>query len=228
MDKLKCLVVEDEKNISELLTYNLEEAGYEVKACEDGREALQVVDSFLPNLIILDLMLPYVDGIEVCRRVRSKSAHANVAIIMLTAKGTEIDKVLGLEMGADDYITKPFAIRELLARIKAVMRRMGMEDTSDGGTYVINGLTVDVERHLVYTNDTEYNLTYKEFELLKTLIKNKGKVLSRDYLLDKIWGYDYFGETRTVDVHIRHLRKKLENSDKKYIETIRGVGYKIP
>jgi len=228
MSALKILVIEDEEHIVELLKFNLESNGYDVVSASDGLEGLNMVKSERPDLILLDLMLPKMDGIEVCKQVKSDSDLQEIPIIMLTAKGSETDKVLGLEIGADDYITKPFSIRELMARVKVVLRRTFKEGAPDKEKIIeIGDLEIHVDRHEIVRGDEVFQLTYKEFELLRTLAENKGKVLSRNYLLDEIWGYDYYGETRTVDVHIRHLRKKIETNDHKYIETVRGIGYKV-
>lgn len=224
----KILVVDDEPSIVELLKYNLENSGYEVKQAYDGEEALNIVSKERFDLIILDLMLPKIDGIEVCKRLKEEYFH--IPIIMLTAKSSEADKVLGLNIGADDYITKPFSIKELIARVNALLRRIGeIEKQNDREIINIGNLKIDLERHEVEKNGELLDLTLKEFELLRILVENKGKVLSRNVLLDRVWGYDFYGETRTVDVHIRNLRKKIEDDDKKpqYIETVRGVGYRI-
>lgn len=225
----KILIVEDEEHIQELLRFNLQNNGYQVTSASDGLAGLNLARENCPDLILLDLMLPKMDGLDVCRLLKSDPATQSIPIIMLTAKGGETDKVLGLELGADDYLTKPFSIRELMARIKAVLRRGGKE--ADAGEtqkqITIGSLIIDVEKHVVHRNGEEFQLTLKEFELLKELAANRGKVLTRNYLLDTIWGYDYYGETRTVDVHVRHLRKKIETSDVQIIETVRGIGYKI-
>lgn len=224
----KILVVDDEHSIVELLKYNLENSGYEVKEAYDGEEALNMVSQERFDLIILDLMLPKIDGIEVCKRLKEEYFH--IPIIMLTAKSSEADKVLGLNIGADDYITKPFSVKELIARVNALLRRIGeMEKQNDREIINIGKLKIDLERHEVEKNGKLLDLTLKEFELLRILVENKGKVLSRNILLDRVWGYDFYGETRTVDVHIRNLRKKIEDDDKnpQYIETVRGVGYRI-
>lgn len=225
---LKILVVDDEYNIVELLKYNLRNSGYEVKEAYDGQKAIEMVSMEKFDLIILDLMLPKIDGIEVCKII--KGENPLVPIIMLTAKSNETDKVLGLNIGADDYITKPFSIKELLARINAVLRRSN-ENTKimDKGIICLGNLEIDLGRHEVRKNGILVDLTLKEFELLRTLAEHKGKVLSRNMLLDMVWGYDFYGETRTVDVHVRNLRKKIEEDDKnpQYIETVRGVGYRI-
>lgn len=228
--KKKILVVDDEFHIIELVRFNLESNGYDVIEAMTGKEALNKIKVEHPDLILLDLMLPEVDGIEICRKVRGDIETEDIPIIMLTAKGEETDKIVGLEMGADDYITKPFSVRELIARVKAVLRR-NREKVEEKSTepIVIGDITIYGDRYEVFKGEQKIELTLKEFELLNLLAKNRGKVLSRNFLLDEIWGYDYFGETRTVDVHIRHIRKKLESSDKqvKLIETIRGIGYKL-
>lgn len=229
MSYSKILVVDDEVHIVELIKFNLESNGYSVVEAYDGNKALELAKQEDVDIIILDLMLPGIDGIEVCRRLRKDSETERIPIIMLTAKSEETDKVLGLEIGADDYLTKPFSVRELIARIKAVLRRSVDDNKEDSRVIKIDDILIDVEKHEVTKGDAKIELTLKEFELLRILAENRGKVLSRNMLLDEVWGYDYFGETRTVDVHIRHLRKKIEDNDKvpKYIETIRGVGYKI-
>ncbi len=225
----KVLVVDDEEHIVELIKFNLEANGYSVIEAYDGFKAIELAQETDVDILILDLMLPGIDGLETCKRLKKNPKTENLPIIILTAKGDETDKVLGLEIGADDYITKPFGVRELMARIKAVLRR-SIDDKSE----IVNGiqiedLVIDIEKHEVTKNNQKIDLTLKEFELLRILAENRGKVLSRNMLLDEVWGYDYFGETRTVDVHIRHLRRKIEENDKipKYIETIRGVGYKM-
>lgn len=224
----KILVVDDEEHIVELIKYNLESNGYKVITAYDGKEALDKSIKEEPDLILLDLMLPKIDGFEVCKKLKKDVNTEYIPVIMLTAKGEETDKVLGLEIGADDYITKPFGIREMIARIKAVLRRSSKSDENNNKDKIlkIDNIIIDTDRHEVTVNDEKKELTLKEFELLKVLAENRGKVLSRNYLLDQVWGYDFYGETRTVDVHIRHLRKKLED-EKGIIETIRGVGYKI-
>ncbi len=225
----KILVVDDEEHIVELLKFNLEDNGYKVIAAFDGEEALRKAETQTPNLILLDLMLPKMDGIEVCRKLKMNESTSETPIIMLTAKGEETDKVLGLEIGADDYVTKPFSVRELMARIKSVLRRSKANNNKKSNIITIGDVVIDIEKHEVTKNEEKLGLTLKEFELLRILSDNRGKVLSRNFLLDEVWGYDYYGETRTVDVHIRHLRKKLEDNDKKlkYIETVRGIGYKM-
>jgi two-component system, OmpR family, alkaline phosphatase synthesis response regulator PhoP len=223
----KILVIDDELNIVELLKYNLNSNGYKVFYALNGRDGLNLADENKPDLILLDVMLPEMDGFDVCKEMKKNKNIENIPIIMLTAKGDEFDKILGLELGAEDYITKPFSVRELLARIKVVLRRNIKEDTSD--VINIGELTIYLDKHEVIKAGVKLELTLKEFELLRLLITNKGRVLTRDFLLDKIWGYEYYGETRTVDVHVRHLRQKIEYDDSNptYIETVRGIGYKF-
>jgi two-component system alkaline phosphatase synthesis response regulator PhoP len=229
MSKEKILIVDDEEHIIELLQFNLLNAGYEVLIANNGIDAVKIAKTEKPSLLLLDLMLPGIDGFDVCKEIKRDNEMRKTSIIMLTAKGEELDKILGLELGADDYITKPFSVRELLARVKAVLRRTNSFDEAEDDVYDSKNLKVDFERHEVYVNEKRIDLTLKEFELLEILIKNKGKILKRETLLDKIWGYEYIGETRTVDVHIRYLRKKIEEDDKnpRFIETIRGVGYRF-
>ena len=224
----KILVVDDEEHIAELISYNLTSNGYKVITANNGNDAVKLAVEEKPNLILLDLMIPGKDGYDVCKEVRSNSDVRNTPIIMLTAKSEELDKILGLELGADDYITKPFSVRELLARVKAVLRRFSISEP-ESNILIFGNLTADFDKREILVNDKKLDLTLKEFELLEILIRNKGKILTRDTLLDKIWGYEYIGETRTVDVHIRYLRKKIELDDKnpKLIETIRGVGYRF-
>lgn len=228
MAQEKVLVVDDEAHIVELISYNLSAAGYSVITANNGIDAVKMAKDEKPRLILLDLMIPGLDGFDVCKEVRGDKELKNTSIIMLTAKGEEFDKILGLELGADDYITKPFSVRELLARVKAVLRRTGVVKT-ENEVFTSGNLKVSFERREVLINNNKVDLTLKEFELLDILIKNKGKILTRDTLLDKIWGYEYIGETRTVDVHIRYIRKKIEEDGKnpKFIETIRGVGYRF-
>ncbi|MCX7884103.1 MAG: response regulator transcription factor [Caloramator sp.] len=227
MPNEKILIIDDESNIVELIKYNLEMNGYKVLYAYDGNEGLNIAREQNPDLILLDIMLPQMDGFDVCKEIKKDKEIEHIPIIMLTAKGEEFDKILGLELGADDYITKPFSVRELLARIKAVMRRNKKEENSQ--VIKFDNLIIDFDKHEVLKSGKKVDLTLKEFELLRLLILNKGKVLTRDFLLDKIWGYEYYGETRTVDVHVRHLRQKIEDDDKnpRYIETIRGIGYKF-
>lgn len=229
MAKEKILIVDDEEHIIELLKFNLLNSGYEVLTANNGIDAVKIAKAEKPSLLLLDLMLPGIDGFDVCKEIKRNNEMKNTSIVMLTAKGEELDKILGLELGADDYITKPFSVRELLARVKAVLRRTNSFNDPEEEIYDSQNLKVDFERHEVSVNGEKVDLTLKEFELLQILIKNKGKILKRETLLDKIWGYEYIGETRTVDVHIRYLRKKIEEDDKnpRFIETIRGVGYRF-
>lgn len=236
MIKQRILVIEDELHIQELIRYNLEKNGFEVVLADNGIDGFGMAMKGESDLILLDLMLPGLDGLEICKRIRGNKQTKKVPIIMLTAKGEEFDKVLGLELGADDYMTKPFSVKELIARIRALLRRIDIdlpeEDAlkgSVGNLLSYRDITIDKEKYEVRKNGDKLALTLKEFELLKMLVENKGRVLTRDSLLDKIWGYDYVGETRTVDVHIRHLRQKIHDEDgsNQMIETIRGVGYKI-
>ncbi len=222
-------MVDDEEPIQELLRFNLEKEGYLVCVAKDGQEALKHVKNDQPDLIVLDLMLPGMDGLEVCRKLRSNPKFQQIPIIMLTAKGEEIDKVLGLELGADDYMTKPFSPRELLARIKARLRRPNSQEEADARIIIRGELRVDVTGFRVHVRGEETELTPKEFELLRVLAAHPGKVYSRDELLERIWGYEYDGDTRTVDVHVRHLRLKVERdpSNPEYIETLRGIGYRF-
>ena len=218
------LCIDDEQNILDLLSFNLEAAGYSTLTATTGADGLAVAKQAMPALILLDLMLPDMDGKDVCKQLRTEPITASIPIIMLTAKDSEVDKVLGLELGADDYITKPFSVRELVARVKALLRRSA--PTEDMGIIKVGPVTIDSDNYEAFRNGEKIQLTLKEFELLKLLASTPGKVLTRDYLLDRIWGYEFYGETRTVDVHIRHLRQKL-GDDQYLIETVRGVGYKM-
>lgn len=222
----KILIIEDETNIRELISYNLAANNFAVAEAEDGLQGIEMLAREKPDLILLDLMLPGKKGMDICKDLREKGSK--VPIIILTARSDDIDKVMGLEFGADDYMTKPFSIHELIARIKAVLRRSGHNNKKN---HIIKGsLVIDNEKHEVRMDGEGIDLSLKEFELLKTLAENRGTVLSRDQLLDKIWGIDYDGENRTVDVHIRYLRRKLGDgeSEENYIQTVRGVGYKMP
>ncbi|ARW07845.1 response regulator transcription factor [Bacillus atrophaeus] len=230
----KILVVDDEESIVTLLQYNLERSGYEVVTASDGEEALKQAEAEKPDLIVLDLMLPKLDGIEVCKQLRQQKLM--FPILMLTAKDEEFDKVLGLELGADDYMTKPFSPREVNARVKAILRRSeiaspsfdGQNDVKDG-QLIIGDLKILPDHYEAYFKSNQLELTPKEFELLLYLGKHKGRVLTRDLLLSAVWNYDFAGDTRIVDVHISHLRDKIETNTKKpiYIKTIRGLGYKL-
>lgn len=224
------LVVDDEKPIADILQFNLIKEGYKVICAYDGDEALKKVEEEQPDLMLLDIMLPKRDGMEVCREVRKKY---DFPIIMLTAKGSEIDKVLGLEMGADDYVTKPFSTRELIARVKANMRRLQVvapaaeETEEESNEIVVGSLVIQPDAYLVMKRDEAIELTHREFELLHYLGKHIGQVMTREHLLQTVWGYDYFGDVRTVDVTIRRLREKIEDnpSHPAWIVTRRGVGY---
>lgn len=228
----KILVVDDEQLIADIVKFNLEKEGYEVVCAYDGESAINIALAEEPDLILLDLMLPLKDGMDVCRELRSKR---NMPIIMLTAKDTELDKVLGLEMGADDYVTKPFGTRELLARVKAQLRRhhKAQEMTQEENVQQvqqgirIQDLFIDCDMYTLYKDGAEVDLTHREFELLQYLAKNSGRVMTREHLLQVVWGYEYFGDVRTVDVTIRRLREKIEDDPSKpeYIITRRGLGY---
>ena len=224
----KILVVDDEKNIVSIIAFNLKKEGYDVITAENGKEALEKVAVEAPDLILLDVMMPIMDGYETCKKVREKW---NTPIIMLTARAEEVDKVLGLELGADDYVTKPFGTRELMARVKANLRKRPSPETAvpeeNGNIMVCGGLQIDLDRYEVIKNGKALDLTFREFELLKFLAQQKTQVFSRETLLEKVWGYEYFGDVRTVDVTIRRLREKVEDDPGKptYIMTKRGVGY---
>mgnify|MGYP002562606749 CR=1 FL=1 len=221
---MNILVVDDEKEIADVVELYLQNDQYKVFKFYNGQDALDCINSTKIDLAILDIMLPDIDGFQILKQIRQKYTFP---VIMLTAKNEEFDRVLGLELGADDYIAKPFSVRELLARIKAVLRRSTGEDGTEGEVLQAGDIMMDLPRHEVSKGGEPLRLTYKEFELLKLLMGNEGKVLTRDFLLNKIWGYDYYGETRTVDVHIRNLRKLLGDDEEKYIKTVRGVGYKL-
>lgn len=216
--------VEDDANIRELVIYTLKSTGFEAEGFEKAAPFWDSIKRQLPKLVLLDIMLPGEDGITILKKLRANSATKLLPIIMLSAKGAEYDKVIGLDNGADDYIAKPFGMMELISRVKALLRRT--ENNDEKELYTVGGLVVDVSKHLVTVNGEEITLTYKEFELLILLLKSGGNVLSRNQILESIWGYDFDGETRTVDVHIRTLRQKLGESEG-VIETIRGVGYRI-
>lgn len=216
--------VEDERNIRELLVYTLGTTGFEAKGIRDGKELRKALKEELPELILLDIMLPGEDGYGILENLKKNQETKDIPVIMVTAKEAEYDKVRGLDSGADDYITKPFGMMEFIARVKAVLRRVSKQ--SGKKEYSYKGLTIHVERHLVFDGERQVELTLKEFELLRYLMENQGIVLSRDQILEKIWGYEFSGETRTVDVHIRTLRQKLGESGF-LIETVRGVGYRI-
>ena len=223
----KVLIVEDEISFSDALAYLLKKESYEVEVAINGKEAIDSFNSFAPDLILLDLMIPEVSGTEVCRVIRSTS---QVPIIMLTAKDSEIDKVVGLELGADDYVTKPYSSRELLARMKAVMRRNSNDSSivDEGAQLAAGTVRMDLDKHEVTVNSIPVTFPLKEFELLEFLMRNSGRVLTRSQLIDRVWGNDYFGDTKTLDVHIKRLRAKIEEdpADPQLVVTIRGLGYK--
>jgi two-component system response regulator RegX3 len=222
----RVLVVEDEESISDPLSYMLRREGFEVSVAESGPDALRQFERSGADLVLLDLMLPGLSGTEVCRSLRQKS---NVAIIILTARDSEVDKVVGLELGADDYVTKPFSHRELLARIRAVLRRGAEAEELLSSTIEAGPVRLDVERHTVAVNGTTVALPLKEFDLLELLLRNAGRVLTRGQLIDRIWGSDYVGDTKTLDVHVKRLRSKIEPdpANPKFLVTVRGLGYKF-
>ena len=225
----KILIVEDESSFSEAISFLLGKEGFETDVAENGRTALELFKASAYDLVLLDLMIPEVSGIEVCRAIRTTSM---VPIIMLTAKDSEVDKVVGLELGADDYVTKPYSSRELVARIKAVLRRgtnESMDADSNSAIQAAGNIRMDVERHQVTVNGNLINLPLKEFELLEFLMRNTGRVLTRGQLIDRVWGGDYYGDTKTLDVHIKRLRSKIEEdpANPQLIQTIRGLGYKF-
>ena len=224
----KILIVEDEASFSEALAFLLGKEGFEVSVAEDGQQAVDKFAKEGADLILLDLMIPIISGIEVCRIIRTTS---QVPIIMLTAKDAEIDKVVGLELGADDYVTKPYSSRELIARIKAVLRRGIIDESIDGesGVHTVAGIKLDTGKHQVTINGEVVALPLKEFELLEFLMRNAGRVLTRSQLIDRVWGGDYYGDTKTLDVHIKRLRAKIEAdpANPVLIQTIRGLGYKL-
>ena len=221
----RLLLVEDEASLSEPLSYLLEKEGYEVVVAPDGQAALNGFAGGSYDLILLDLMLPHVSGLEVCKRIRLSS---DVPIVMLTAKDTEVDIVVGLELGADDYVTKPYSARELLARVKAVLRRRGFGPT-DEGTLESFGVKLDADRHTLHVNGVATPIPLKEFELLEYLMRNAGRVLTRGQLIDRVWGSDYFGDTKTLDVHIKRIRSRIEADPKNpvMLVTVRGLGYRF-
>jgi two-component system OmpR family response regulator/two-component system alkaline phosphatase synthesis response regulator PhoP len=230
MDMEKILVVDDEAAIAELISFNLSKAGYEVYVAGDGPSAMHAIQEQSPDLVVLDIMLPGMDGFEVCRQIRSNPITSHIPILFLTARREEVDRIVGLELGADDYVTKPFSPRELMARVKAILRRT-IRTSKDPANDVIKigELMIDDTRHLVQVSGEPVELTAREYDLLRFLAVNAGKVFSRDSLLEKLWDYDFFGDARTVDVHIRHIREKIERNPgvPEYILTVRGVGYKF-
>jgi two-component system OmpR family response regulator len=225
----KILIVEDDSNLQAIIAYNLRKESYEVNACGDGKEALEVARREKPDLIVLDIMLPGLSGLDICRILRKEST---VPILMLTARTEETDKIVGLELGADDYMIKPFSMKEFLARVRAMLRRAGMMEVKP--SYIpkivtIGDIKIDVARHQVVVRGAQIELTPKEFDTLAFLAENKGLVFTRERLLEKVWEYDFAGDTRTVDVHIRWLRQKIEADpgNPKYLVTVRGTGYKL-
>ena len=222
----RILIVEDDPNLLEALRYNVVKEGYQALTAADGALALEMAREHKPDLILLDVMLPRISGFEVCRILRKEMA---VPILMLTAKDDEIDKIAGLDLGADDYMTKPFSVRELMARIRAMLRRSSARGGVNDKVFKVADIEVDIDRHVVTRAGAGLTLTPKEFDLLAFLIQNVGRAMSRDLLLQKVWGYDYAGDTRTVDVHVRWLREKLEDNPEQpsRIVTVRGVGYKL-
>ncbi|MEB6341544.1 response regulator [Mammaliicoccus sciuri] len=226
----KVLVVDDEQSIVTLLKYNIEQAGYQVIVAYDGVQALEKVNEEKPDLVVLDVMLPEKDGIEVCKTIRSDKNQ--VPILMLTAKDDEFDRVLGLELGADDYMTKPFSPREVVARVKAILRRVGQvenKNLDDDEDIILGAIRIRPDYFEVYRNDELLELTPKEFELLLYLIERQGRVITREHMLNSVWNYEFAGDSRIVDVHISHLRDKLEENPKQpqFIKTVRGLGYKL-
>lgn len=218
--------VEDDGNIRELVVYTLESTGFQARGFEDGSSFLEALALETPELVLLDIMLPGEDGMELLRKLKASKKTKDIPVIMVTAKGAEYDKVKGLDAGADDYVTKPFGMMELISRIKAVLRRSAKGSISSEDTFVIGEIRLDPKKHEVTVHGEVVNLTLKEYELLKRLMKNSNIVLTRDQLLEDIWGYDFDGETRTVDVHVRTLRQKLGDAGEQ-IETVRGVGYRM-
>jgi two-component system response regulator RegX3 len=222
----RVLVVEDERNLREPLVYLLQKEGYDVIEAEDGNSAIENFQNLGADLILLDLMLPGLSGNEVCRAIRAES---QVPIIMVTAKDTEIDKVVGLEIGADDYVTKPYSTRELLARMKAVLRRGSEPVAQESGVLKAGPVVMDIERHMVTVNGEKIQMPLKEFELLELLMENVNRVLTRGQIIDRVWGSNYFGDTKTLDVHVKRIRSKIEDdpSRPRHLLTVRGLGYKF-
>lgn len=223
----RILVVEDEETLAEAISFLLSKEGFDVAVAATGPEAIEIFDKSGADLILLDLMLPGLSGTEVCRQIRTKSS---VPIIMLTAKDSEIDKVVGLELGADDYVTKPYSSRELIARIRAVLRRGEIQDAGgDESTLEVGPVRMDTDRHIITVNGEQVAIPLKEFELLEFLMRNAGRVLTRVQLIDRVWGSDYVGDTKTLDVHIKRLRAKIEKdpANPEFIQTVRGMGYKM-
>jgi two-component system phosphate regulon response regulator PhoB len=225
MTKSTILVVEDELDILQLVAHNLKSAGFDVLTAQDGYQALSVAKNHLPQLIILDLMIPGLDGFDVCKELKRSPVTKDIPVLMLTARGEEVDRIVGLELGADDYVVKPFSPRELILRVRAILRRHASEEQAIA-RWQRDGLVVDLDAHRISVDNAETNLTATEFRLLTELIHNLGKVLTRNTLLDKVWGYQFDGYARTVDTHIRRLRQKL-GPYAGWIETVRGVGYRF-
>lgn len=222
----RVLVIEDEESFRDALKFMLSREGFDVTLASNGAEGMKLFDSMNPDLVLLDLMLPEVSGTEVCKYIRTKS---NTPVIMLTAKDTEIDKVVGLELGADDYVTKPFSTRELLARIKAVLRRGGEMENDFVGAVEVGPIRMDVERHVLSVNGEAVSMPLKEFELLEFLMRNSGRVLTRGQLMDRVWGSDYVGDGKTLDVHVKRIRSKIEPdpANPVHLTTVRGLGYRF-
>lgn len=226
----RILIVEDEPNILELVAYNLEKEGWNVLKATTGDQGWASIQNELPDLVLLDLMLPGMDGMEVCRKTRENPATRGIPIIMLTAKSEEVDRVLGLETGADDYVTKPFSPRELVARIRAVLRRAErLPGEEQKEMLALGPIRIDLRQHKVTLNGEGIELTPKEFDLLQLLVAHPGRAFTREFLLEHLWGYEFFGDTRTVDVHVRRLRQKIEDdaANPTWLETVRGVGYRM-
>jgi two-component system response regulator RegX3 len=222
----KILVVDDEESLLETVRYALSRESFEVVVARDGAEAIRQFEAERPDLLVLDLMLPVLGGIDVCRRIRATS---RVPILMLTARDGEVDRVVGLEMGADDYVTKPFSLRELVARVRALLRRADVAESEGSGVLEASGVRLDPERHEVRIRGELENLPLKEFELLEVLLENRGRVLTRQTLIDRVWGFDYVGDTKTLDVHVKRLRARVEEDrhNPRLIVTVRGVGYRF-
>lgn len=229
--KNRILIIDDEQSIVELLRFNLELSDFDVDFVYDGVQGLKKIEEFHPDLILLDVMLPGVDGLTICQVLKKDENNKRIPIIMLTAKSQDTDKFFGFESGVDDYITKPFVVKELIYRVKAVLSRSQISEKNESAKMpeeiCIKDLKINTSNYSITKENEKIDLTLKEFELLKYLLEHRGNVVSRDELLDKVWGYDFFGESRTLDVHIRNLRKKIVDEDQSVIETVRGIGYRI-
>lgn len=226
----KILIIDDEENIAELIKFNLELNGYQTECAYDGKTGISRIKTWKPDLVLLDIMLPEVDGITILQILRSEDEFKETPVIMMTAKSQDSDKFIGFESGADDYVTKPFIVKELVYRVKAVLKRSASRVSSqraEDDVIAINDLILDFHNYQILKNQKKLELTLKEYELIKYLAENSNRVLTRDDILDKVWGYDFFGESRTLDVHIRNLRKKIGDDNQGIIETVRGVGYKF-